>query len=502
MIQPNQMPPTVHDALFNFDFDQIAPPRQSARQQQGKPRELLYEPRSHFLEFHQRQTRWACIDAHRRSGKTVACVNELIIRALYTKKKNPKYAYIAPFYSQAKNIAWLYLKEYARPFIQSAKDIRESELQVTLLNGATIRLYGADNPDALRGIYLDGVILDEFGDCRPSLWGEVILPTLADRKGWACFIGTPKGKNHFWVIRERARKEKNWFALTLKASMSKILDDAELAELKAQMSEAQYAQELECDFGAAVLGTFFAAQINLLEQKNQIKTDLPQHDPTQPVHVATDLGFTDSTAMWFWQHAPDGIAIIDYEEYQGKKLAFYLDLLDSKPYKYDTIWLPHDARAKTLQTGRTTVEQFIDPQQTDQDDQPLPYHRPPYPIDITPNVAVMQGIEAARLVLPLCHFNQTQCYAGIEALRAYRRKYDEILKTFSNKPLHDWASNGADAFRYMALVAKDKLPVKIQPRPIQEILQPLLKPPEYRLDELFADREQGKGKHNFQRARI
>ncbi len=176
-----------------------------------------YEPRDQFLAFHQREHRFACLVCHRRAGKTVACVNDLIAKALYTPKKSARYAYVAPFYRQAKDVAWQYLKEFGGGAIAK---IRESQLRVELINGSWITLYGADNPDALRGLYLDGVILDEAGDMRPSLWSDVILPTLTDRRGWAVFIGTPKGKNHFWEVYDRSTSDPGWFSMVLKASES------------------------------------------------------------------------------------------------------------------------------------------------------------------------------------------------------------------------------------------------------------------------------------------
>lgn len=167
--------------------------------------EFEYEPREAFIPFHQRKERFACIVAHRRGGKTVACVHELVIRALYSTKKNPQFGYVAPYRQQAKNIAWVYLKDAVRDI---AVEIRESDLSARLPNGAKISLYGSDNPDALRGLYFDGIILDEFGDCRPQLWAEVILPTLADRKGFAVVIGTPKGRNQFYDFYELSKKNK------------------------------------------------------------------------------------------------------------------------------------------------------------------------------------------------------------------------------------------------------------------------------------------------------
>jgi len=425
--------------------------------------EVYYEPRKAFLAFHARKERWACIVYHRRGGKTVACVNELHSRALYTPKKNARYAYIAPFYRQAKDIAWMYLKEATQ---DSAVKVKESELSVELFNGAKISLYGADNPDALRGLYLDGVILDEFGDCRPSLWGEVVLPCLADRKGWGVFIGTPKGKNHFYQVRQRARVEKNWF----------------------------YEQELECSFEAAVIGTYYAQQINLMEsgridgKPGEPQIGIYKHDPDFNVNVAQDLGYTDSTALWFWQHRPDGIAVIDYEEHHGEALPFYFELLRGKPYDYEEIWLPHDAKAKSLQTGRSTVEQYL--AQVDDDG------NQEFPIKIAPRLDLQHGIDAVRYILPHCYIDQAKCGDGIEALRAYRRQYSEITKAFSPKPLHDWSSNGSDAFRYLALVAKEKIDTKS----VREIMQEqVYQPPGITLEALHNDRMRNRPRFNRMR---
>ena len=455
--------------------------------------DVYYTPRPQFLPFHARQERWACIVYHRRGGKTVGCINDLHTRALYTPKKNARYAYIAPFYRQAKDVAWLYLKEATQ---DSAVKVKESELSVELFNGAKITLYGADNPDALRGLYLDGVILDEFGDCRPSLWGEVVLPCLADRKGWAVFIGTPKGKNHFWQVRERAKREKNWYYLEVKASdPGCVLPQEELDEMRAQMSEAQYAQELECSFEAAVIGTYYAKQISLMEAgRIDGKPGGPQigivhHDPDFPVQAAADIGYTDSSAWWFWQHRPDGVAVIDYEEHHSEALPFYFNLLRSKPYDYETIWLPHDAKAKSLQTGRTTVEQWLSETNDDGDQE--------FPIDIVPRLDVQHGIDAVRFILPHCYIDQVKCGEGIEGLRAYRRSYSEVTKAFSEKPVHDWSSNPADAFRYLALVAKEK----IETKNVRQIMSEAnYAPPGMTLDKLHHDRKLALPR--FNRARI
>ena len=436
---------------------------------------LEYEPRQAFIAFHQRKERWAALVCHRRAGKTLACVYELILRALYTKKKNARYAYVAPFRQQAKQIAWNYLKSATIDF---AVEIRESDLSIELPNGAKIALYGSDNPDALRGIYLDGLICDEFADCRPNLWAEVLLPTLADRKGFAVVAGTPKGKNNqFYTFAEKSKQSSDWYHMTLKADTSGILPASELAGLRDQMTEAQFDQEMLVSFSAALLGTYYSEMIAKIERDGQINNSV-QHDPNFPVTVAMDIGFTDSTVCWFYQERPDGIAFIDCEEGHGKELQYYFDMLDSKPYKYDVIWLPHDARAKTLQTGKSTAEIFI-----------ANYKDTDVKLDIVPELAVAHGIEAVRLTLPYCHFNQQRCSMGIEGLRTYRRKYNDLLQRFDDRPLHDWCSDFADAFRYAVLVA-DKRKLK-PPDPLYG--SPHTPYPSYSLDNLYAERDSRKG---------
>lgn len=401
----------------------------------------------------------------------MACIHEAVIRAIYTKKKDARYAYIAPFYKQAKDVAWLYLKRATEGL---AVEVRESDLRVILPEGQWITLYGADNPDALRGIYLDGVILDEYGDCRPSLWEEVILPTLTDRKGWAVFIGTPKGKNHFYHIVQKSIESQKWFDMTLKASESGIIDAEELIEIKALTEAAKYDQEFECDFTAAVKGTYYAQLIQDMEVDGKIGSYPDLYNPMQPVYASMDLGRKDSTAVWFWQEHNDTIDIIDYEEMHGTIIEDHISMFKGKPYKLETLWVPHDAVAHTVQTRRSSIEQFIDAG---------------FPARKVPHLSVQQGIDAARLMLPQCRIDVRKCYGGVEALRAYRREYDERLKVYRDKPLHDWSSDGSDSFRYLSLVAKQKAG-KLEEAP--EIPRLAATQVQYSLDQLYESRSEGR----------
>jgi phage terminase large subunit len=213
----------------------------------GKPKTetvIPYEPRPQFVAFHARRERFALGVAHRRAGKTVACINDLLRGALTCKRRQPRFAYIAPQIKQAKAVAWDYLKHYALPV--PGTRAHESELRVDLPNGGQVRLYGADNPGALRGLYLDGVVLDEYAQMRPVVWPEVIRPALADRFGWAAFIGSPMGRNAFCDLYEAAKVDPAWFVFRLKASETGLIPAAELEDARAAMSADQYAQEFGC----------------------------------------------------------------------------------------------------------------------------------------------------------------------------------------------------------------------------------------------------------------
>ncbi len=419
-----------------------------------------YVPRAPYLEFHKRNQRWAVMVAHRRSGKTVACIADLVFCALMEgqRKQDCHFAYIAPQYNQAKDIAWRYVKRLTEdiPRVQ----YNETELRADLPNGARIRLYGADNPDRLRGIFLDGVILDEFGDMKPRVWGEVVRPLLADRQGWAAFIGTPKGKNEFWEVWKNAQDNPEWFTLRLPADKSGLLPLAELASAKSTMTEDQYAQEFECSFEAAIVGAFYGKELRQLDQKGHIKS-VP-YDAAVPVHTAWDLGYSDDTAIWFYQVVRDEIHLLECHVSSGRDLEFYTKLVKSKPYKYGFHWLPHDAKAKTLASGGRSIEEQVSEQ--------LGYKH----VSIVPNLAVQDGIQAVRRILPACWFDEDGCADGLEALRQYQREWDEDKKVFRERPRHDWTSHSSDAFRMLA-VAWEKEPRAKQFVPIDWDRKPTIK---------------------------
>jgi hypothetical protein len=434
---------------------------------------IPYSPRSVFIPYHFRKQRWAALVAHRRCGKTVACVNDTVKAALECQRlyPPPMYAYIAPLLKQAKTAAWEYLKHYSRP-VQVDKN--ESDLWVQLRNGARITVLGADNPDGLRGAYLDGAVLDEYADMRPGVWGEVVRPMLADYKGWATFIGTPKGRNEFRAIVERAQSDPNWFHAILRASETGVLPQEELDEAAKDMTPEQYAQEFECSFDAAILGAYYGREIADAEREGRIG-DVPVA-PELPVHTAWDLGIGDDTAIWFFQVVGGEIRVVDYYANHGQAIPHYVAELAARGYQYGTDWVPHDARVRSLETGRTRVETLI------------AAGRKPR---LVPDHKRDDGINALRLTLPRMWFDEAKTRDGVEALRQYRREYDEKTKAFKDHPRHDWTSHAADAARYLAMAWRELKPEA--PPPERKTIS-IGSPTNVSLNDLWNARPTGRGK--------
>jgi phage terminase large subunit len=400
---------------------------------------IPYAPRAQFVPYHDRTERFAKIVAHRRFGKTVGCINDKIKAALTNNRQYPppRYAYVAPTYTQAKDIAWGYLKHYSAPL--PGIKTSESELWVEYPNGARIRLYGADNYDRMRGLYHDGVTIDEPAQMDPRAWPEVIRPTLSDYKGWATFIGTPAGRDWFYKIdlNEDGSKAEDFFRLTLKASETGIINPQELQSLRSGLSQEQYEQEFECSFDAAIVGAYYGRLMTQAENDNPRRISSVPYEPTVPVYTAWDLGIRDATAIWFAQVVGREIRLIDYYEATGVDLGHYVREIINKPFLYAGHIVPHDAQAKELGTGKSRLEVL----------ESLGLKN----LQIAAMHRVEDGINAARTIIPRCWFDERKCARGIEALKLYRAEFDDKLQALKPRPVHDWSSHAADAFRYLAM---------------------------------------------------
>ena len=401
--------------------------------------EIDYKPRPLQEQLHDALDahRFSCVVCHRRFGKTVMAVNQLVKAAALCQRERPRFSYLAPTYRQGKAVAWDYLKHYTRAI--PGVRVNESELHVTLPHGGQVRIYGADNPDALRGIYLDGVIPDEFGLMPANIFSEVIRPALSDREGWACFIGTPNGKNQFYDIAKHAQEDAAWFFASFKASQTGIIPQPELDAAKSVMTPDEYEQEFECSFEASVKGAIFASEIAAARAAGRIGK--VHHEPTLPVHTWWDLGVGDSTAIWFMQFVRQEVRIIDYYENSGEGLPHYAQVLQQRGYVYGEHWAPHDIQVRELGSGRSRIESA---------------RSLGVKFRIAPNVPLEDGINAARILFVNCWFDEQKCKQGLECLQNYRRDYNTRIGEFKAIPVHDWASHGADAFRYFAVSYKER----------------------------------------------
>tara|TARA_R100001443_G_scaffold32033_2_gene46186 strand:+ start:450 stop:1508 length:1059 start_codon:yes stop_codon:yes gene_type:complete len=331
----------------------------------------------------------------------------------------------------AKRIAWDYLKYYTS--VLPNMDYHETELRAELPNGGRIQLLGCERPQTLKGLYIDGVILDEVAQIPPKMWTEVIRPALSDREGWMIAIGTPQGHNAFFDLYNHGKQDPKWFTKLFKASETKVVKEEELAEAKKMMPPEIYEAEYECSFESNAIGSIYALGMNKADEDERI-TKVP-YDPTIKVNTFWDLGMHDKTAIWFCQQKGSAIHLIDYFEDSGESLEYYANVLDSKGYIYDTHYLPHDASVREIGTGKSRIEiaQSLG-----------------LVTSIVPKMSIEDGINAVRMTLGRCWFDYENTKEGLDALRQYRWAMNDKGEP-KNRPEHNWTSHSADAFRYLCV---------------------------------------------------
>lgn len=374
--------------------------------------------------------RFGVMICHRRWGKTVLAVSRLCRNAA-NGGETYRGAYIAPTYRQAKDVAWDYLTKIA---VACGAEINRTFLSVRFPNGAKISFYGAENPDSLRGLDLCDVVIDEVAQMPASLWSKIILPMLVSRQGTALFVGTPQGKNLLLNIWEDARKDPDhWVSLMFKASDTGLFKPETLEHARRSMSEEEYLQEYECSFLASLKGSYYGKLLEQAEHEGRL-CRVP-YNPGSAVITAWDLGFSDSTAIWFAQVIGQEVHVIDYYASSGVGLDHYARVLREKGYVYGDHIFPHDVAVSELGTGTTRLETL---------------RKLGLPGRILKATRVDDGINAVRMLLPRCWFDLERCESGLDALRMYQRDWDEKAQDFRSSPRHDWTSHGADAFRYLA----------------------------------------------------
>ena len=402
---------------------------------------IPYTPRPLQREFHNNAKRWNVAVCHRRFGKTCMALNELIRRILMCPHKNPTGVYLAPTFSQAEKVAWTYLMDYTRPIPDVKYNLAKLRCTFPLpgRGTATIHLLSGSNDagEQIRGMALDFVILDEVADLPEKLFPTIIRPALADRNGGSLWIGTPKGEGPFYDIFNKAKTQvedgdASWYYCLFRADETGVLDDDEIEEMRLQLSDNQFRQEMLCDFGAQITGAYYAEYLEKAEEQGRVG-NVP-HDGGLPVHTSWDLGVSDNTSIIFFQDFHGQVRIIDAYQNAGLGLDHYANVLTRKMvedgFTFGDHYLPHDSKSRRLGVIVST----------------------PYDIlrefgflgTVVPIEKVANGIESVRNLLPHCWFDAVNCAELLKALKHYR------VKETSGLPLHDEYSHFADSMRYLA----------------------------------------------------
>lgn len=358
------------------------------------------------------------------------------------------YWHMLPEYSQARKSVWEAVNPHTgvrridEAFPKAIRETtRETDMFIRFKNGSTWQLVGSDTFNSLVGSPPIGVTASEWALADPAAWAY-LRPILRENNGWAVFITTPRGRNHVHRMFEGAKDDPDWFVQRLTARDTGTLTAPELEkerqeylrEYGADDGDNLFSQEYLCDFDAAIIGAYYSRAMRQAAADNRI-CRVPC-DSTALVHTAWDLGLSDSTAIWFVQVIGREIRVIDYLENAGQPLDWYVSELSKKGYSYGQDILPHDARARELQTGRSREETL----------RALGRN-----VQIAPSMGVADGINAVRTILSRCWFDQDKTTKGRDCLSQYRRQWDEDRKIYQDRPYHDWTSHGADAFRYLAL---------------------------------------------------
>lgn len=455
--------------------------------------EIPYRPRKWAAPFHASFARSSVLVLHRRAGKTTATLNhhqrsavDDAWEAARLKFVEPKftnaeieellqhrqYGHILPLLGQAKSVAWEPLKRIAAVIPHAIPN--ESELSIKYrrapkkgravvpvtgplnpdANTTSVRLFGADNPDAFRGLPFSGVAYDEYSQQPPNIHGEVVSKALADHLGYAVFEGTIKGKNQLYRAYESSKDDPTWFTLwqdvdktlatedgaTITAIRRAMQDDIDQIA-KGLMLQSEYDQEWYLSPSAAIKGAYYG---KLLEQAiKEGRVGRVPHDPALPVHDVWDLGKGPKMSVGMFQRFGRSVQMIDYHQgTESDGIPQVIAALKDKGYNWGRHFAPHDIKSTDLGTGKTRLETA---------------RALGWIFQEVPDIGVDNGINAGRLLFPRLWINETRCQQFIDAIGQYRQEWDDRRGMFRDQPLHDWASHPADMYRYAAVIEDQML---------------------------------------------
>lgn len=375
---------------------------------------------------------------HRRAGKEKTDFAGIIVRKML--ERVGAYYYVFPELAQGRKIIWdgadkagFRFIDHIPPELITQKN--DSEMKIRLKNGSLFQVIGSDRYNSVMGTNPVGVVFSEYSLQDPACWGY-FRPILAENGGWAIFNFTPRGENHAYALYELAKSDpENWFCQLLtvddtKAVSKETLEQERREYIRLEGSDATFRQEYYCDFTVPIAGAYYAENISLAYKEGRVGK-VP-YDPRIPVHTWWDLGINDKMAIWFVQGVGQEVRLIDYYENANLGLSHYAEKLQEKRYVYGRHVAPHDIRVRELSNGQSRLETAA----------ALGIN-----FEVAPNLPRQDGIDAVRGIFSRCWFDAEKCKPGLNALKNYRKKYDEKRKTYLNEPFHDWSSNCADAFR-------------------------------------------------------
>jgi hypothetical protein len=395
---------------------------------------------------------------HRRSGKDDLALNWT---ASAMHRRVGTYWHMLPEAAQARKAIWEAIDSHTgirridQAFPKALRETtRENEMFIKLKCGSTWQVIGSDNYDSLVGSPPIGVVGSEWALANPKAWAY-LRPIMAENGGWAMFITTPRGKNHAQKMHDTLKADPSAFVQRLTALdtgvFSQEMLDRELAAYVGDYGQkdgkALFESEYMCSFDAPILGAIYPKELE--NAKSDERIGVVPYSPSCLVSTAWDIGWGDSTAIWFYQEIAGEFRVIDYYETRGEALTHYLSVLKSKPYDYDTLWMPHDANNGQLSTGKSIAEQA---------------RNNGFKVRIAPKLSIEDGINASRQLLKRARIDANKCKAGIECLENYRWGWNDRLDEPKREPVHDWSSHGSDAWRSMAVSVKERQvkPVQIQ----------------------------------------
>jgi hypothetical protein len=408
--------------------------------------------------------------AHRRWGKDDVALHRTSIAA--NAERVGTYWHMLPKASQSRKAIWEAVnartgkRRIDEAFPKELRDgeARETDMFIRFKSGSTWQVVGSDNFDSLVGSPPIGIVLSEWALADPRAWA-ILSPILEENKGSALFITTPRGRNHALKTLELAKSEPDWFWDVKSAYQTPVFTPAALEKIKREYIKtygnddgvALFDQEYGCSFDAALVGAYYAKQIELLEAAGRIRTNIA-FDPSYPVETAWDLGFSDDCAIWFFQVVAGEVRILGYYANHGQDIGHYANVLTEyaqrKGWKYwfnepneAFHWVPWDARPKTLASGGKSLLEIA-------------WSDHQLRLRVGKQLSLQDGIQAVRRMLSTVWFDRTECETGLDSLRNYQREWDDDRKIFKTTPLHNWASHGSDAFRYLAIAAQQREPVE------------------------------------------